>query len=75
MRRVADFTAGQGEGDGVGNDLQVEQAGQSGVVGQVPGETAGVEAQGLLEHQAGEKLGLGFPRGPDAFCYRNFGIF
>ena len=43
----------------MGDVLQVDQPGKVGVVGQVLGQPAVVEAEELLEHQAGQELGLG----------------
>ena len=41
------------------NDLQTDHVAQVGVVGQMLRQSAIVEAQELLEHQAGQELGLG----------------
>ena len=43
----------------MGNDLQTDHVAQVGVVGQVLRQPSVVEARELLEHQAGQELGLG----------------
>jgi hypothetical protein len=47
------------EGGEVGYDLRVDLPGQVGMIGEVVGQPAIVEARELLEHQAGQELGPG----------------
>jgi hypothetical protein len=47
------------EGGEVGDDLQADEAGQVGMVGEVVGQAAIVEPRELLEGQAGQELVLG----------------
>ena len=62
------------EGGEVGDGPQADQAAEVGVVGQVRGEPAVVEAQELLEHQAGQELGLGELLGAELVSVRGEGL-
>ena len=62
------------EGGVVGDDLQVDHPAEVGVVGQVRGEPAVVEARELLEHQAGHELGLGELPGAELVPVRGEGL-
>ncbi len=58
----------------MGDDPQVDQPGQVGVVGEVLGEPAIVEPRELLEHQAGQELVLGELLGAELVPVRGEGL-
>ena len=58
---------------GCGGRPQVDQPAEVGVVGQVLGQPAVVEAGELLEHQAGQELGLGELLGAELVAVRGAG--